>query len=264
MMHKILRYALLAILLCGVTLPLRADGFESNLLDSLTVNQRREMRGLTSKSNEFVPKGQWIFGGSVSYSTHTNKDYDFLVIEDINSEGYTVRVAPFVAYAVANNMALGGRFIYSRSLLKVQDASMSMGDADTGVNISVDGYYALRHSYEGALIWRNYIPLGRSKRFAIFTDIQLAAGGIQSKFAEGQPVRGTFETGYSVSLGVTPGLIAFATNNMAFEVSVGVMGLNYSSVEQVHNQVTTGKRTTSNMNFKVNILSIGLGVAFYL
>lgn len=263
-MRKTLRYALLVGMLLGALMPLRAGGFEPDPLDSLTVNQRREIRGLTSRTNNFVPKGQWIFGGSVSYSTHTNDDYDFLVVEDMNSEGYTVRVAPFVAYALRDNMALGARFIYSRTLLKVDGASVSMGDADTGVNLSVDGYYVLRHSYEGAVIWRNYIPLGRSKRFAIFTDIQLSAGGIQGKYAEGQPVRGTYETGYSVGLGVTPGLVAFATNNMAFEVSVGVMGINYSSVEQLHNQVSSGNRTTSNMSFKVNILSIGLGVAFYL
>lgn len=263
-MRKTLRYALLVGMLLGALMPLRAGGFEPDPLDSLTVNQRREIRGLTSRTNNFVPKGQWIFGGSVSYSTHTNDDYDFLVVEDMNSEGYTVRVAPFVAYALRDNMALGARFIYSRTLLKVDGASVSMGDADTGVSLSVDGYYVLRHSYEGAVIWRNYIPLGRSKRFAIFTDIQLSAGGIQGKYAEGQPVRGTYETGYSVGLGVTPGLVAFATNNMAFEVSVGVMGINYSSVEQLHNQVSSGNRTTSNMSFKVNILSIGLGVAFYL
>lgn len=67
-----------------------------------------------------------------------------------------------------------------------------------------------------------------------------------------------------LSLGISPGLVAFATNNMAFEVNVGVMGISYSSIKQVHNQVTVGKRSSSMMNFKVNIFSIGLGVAFYL
>ena len=50
-------------------------------------------------SNQFVPRGQWIFGASASYSTHTNKDYTFLVIEDINSDGYTFKVTPLIAYA---------------------------------------------------------------------------------------------------------------------------------------------------------------------
>ena len=48
-------------------------------------------------SNQFVPRGQWIFGASASYSTHTNKDYTFLVIEDINSDGYTFKVTPLIA-----------------------------------------------------------------------------------------------------------------------------------------------------------------------
>ncbi len=232
--------------------------------DTLTVNQRREMRGLTSRSNEFVPKGQWIFGGSASYSTHKNADYNFLIIEGMNSEGYTFKISPFVAYAVGKNMAVGGRFIYSRSLLKMDRAGLSLGDEETGVNIAVEEYYVLRHSYEVALAWRNYIPLGRSKRFAIFADVQLSGGGIQGKYAEGQPVRGTFERGYSFGLGVTPGLVAFATNNMAIEVSVGVLGIDYSYVEQVHNQVTVGERSNSNMSFRINILSVGLGFSFYL
>ena len=75
----------------------------------------RAERGLTSMSNQFVPRGQWIFGASASYSTHTNKDYTFLVIEDINSDGYTFKVTPLIAYAIRDNMAIGVKFIYSRS-----------------------------------------------------------------------------------------------------------------------------------------------------
>ena len=48
-------------------------------------NLRRENRGLSNLKTEFVPKGQWVFGGSVSYSTHTNNNFNFLIIEDIQS-----------------------------------------------------------------------------------------------------------------------------------------------------------------------------------
>ena len=83
----------------------------------------RAERGLTSMSNQFVPRGQWIFGASASYSTHTNKDYTFLVIEDINSDGYTFKVTPLIAYAIRDNMAIGVKFIYSRSLLRIDSGS---------------------------------------------------------------------------------------------------------------------------------------------
>ena len=121
---------------------------------ALTINEMRQQRGLTDTHNLFVPRGQWIFGGTASYSTHSNETYRFLVVEGIESKGYTFKVSPMIAYALRDNMAV--------------------------------------------------------------------------------------------------------------EVNVGVMGITYTHTKQVHNQVTVGKRDASMMNFKVNIFSIGLGMAFYL
>ena len=78
------------------------------------------------------------------------------------------------------------------------------------------------------------------------------------------PVRGTYETGFTCALSVTPGLVAFVTNAMALELNVGVMGITYERVKQVHNQVAVGHRQGSMMTFQVNLLSIGLGIAYYL
>lgn len=230
----------------------------------LTINEMRQQRGLTDVSNLFIPKGQWIFGGTASYSTHTNDKYQFLVIEGIDSKGYTFRVSPMVAYAFRNNMAIGLRFIYGRSLLKLDKADLNLGDTETGTHIKANDYYRLKHSYTGAIIWRQYIPLGRNKRFALFNEMHLSAGGFQTINVNDQPVQGTYSSGYELSLGISPGIIAFATNNMAVELNVGVMGINYTHTKQVHNQVEEGKYSSSLMNFKVNIFSIGLGLAFYL
>lgn len=138
-----------------------------------TINEMRRERGLTDTHNLFVPKGQWIFGGTASYSTHTNKGYQFLIIEGINSKGYTFRVSPMIAYAFRDNMALGGRFIYSRTLLKLDAAELHFGDEESGTNIVAKDYYSLRQTYSAAAIWRQYIPLGRNKRFALFNEMQL-------------------------------------------------------------------------------------------
>ncbi len=230
----------------------------------LSDEERRKQRGLTDISTVFVPKGQWIFGGTASYSTHTNESYQFLIVEGIGSEGYNFRVSPMIAYALRNNMAIGGRFIYSRTLLKLDNANLKFGDEETGTDIRIKDFYALRSSYQAAVIWRQFIPLGRSKRFALFNEMSLTGGGVQAKFANDSPVKGTYERGYTFSLGVSPGIVAFATNNMAIEVNVGVMGITYNRTKQVHNQVTVGHRSTSMMNFKVNIFSVGLGMAFYL
>lgn len=229
-----------------------------------TINEKRRERGLTDPRNLFVPKGQWVFGGTASYSTHTNEGYQFLIVEGIDSKGYTVRVSPMIAYALTDNMALGGRFIYSHTLLELDKAELQLGDEGSDTDLKANNYYSLRHNYSVAAIWRQYIPLGRNKRFALFNETQLSVGGTQARFTNDSPVKGTYETGYTLSLGISPGIVAFATNNMAVEVNVGVMGISYTHTKQVHNQVTVGKRNTSMMNFKVNIFSIGLGMAFYL
>ena len=279
-MRKITTSTLLALLLLAGTAP-ESRAQQTNAAASLapqadstscmlheehpqTVNEMRRQRGLTDKHNLFVPRGQWIFGGTASYSTHSNDTYRFLVVEGIESKGYTFKVSPMIAYAFRDNMALGGRFIYSRSLLKLDKADLNLGGEDSDLNFELNDCYSLQQSYSVAMIWRQYIPLGRNKRFALFNEMQLSGGGTQARFAKDSPVKGTYQTGYTFSLGISPGIIAFATNNRAVEVNVGVMGISYSHTKQVHNQVTVGKRDASMMNFKVNIFSIGLGMAFYL
>ena len=227
-------------------------------------DERRSQRGLVKMENVFVPKGQWIFGGTVSYSTHNNETYKLLILNDITSTGYTVKVSPMVAYALFDNMAVGGRFNYNRTFMRIDSASLSFGDEETGTHISTDFYYALKHSYSAGAIWRQYIPLGANRRFALFNEVQLSMGASRSKFATDSPVRGTFSKSFDVGLGVNPGVVAFASNNMAVEVNVGLMGIQYSKAKQVHNQVATGNSKASLMNFSVNLLSIGLGVSFYM
>lgn len=274
MMLFVKRYIkiLSVIVLCAIGSKVAAQDIVALAVDSVSAEriapktraEQISQRGITNLTQTFVAKGSWIGGANVAYSTHTNEGYTFAIIEGINSEGYNFKVSPMVAYALRDNMAVGLRGTYTRSNLTVDSADLKFGDDETGTEITVNKFKTVRHTYTVAAIWRQYIPLGRSKRFAIFNEISLGAGGTESIFAADQPIKGTYEEGYTLSLGVSPGIMAFATNDVAIEVNVGVMGINFTNVEQVHNQVATGKMTSSNMNFKVNLLSIGVGVSFYL
>lgn len=232
-----------------------------NVKNPITHSERRKNRGVSNLKTEFVPKGQWMFGGSVSYSTHSNKDYTFLIVEDIQSNGYQFKISPILGYAYSRNSLVGVRFGYTRGLTELNNASLSITSLDNAF------YYSLKHSYNVEALWRKYIPLGRNnKRFALFAEVSLGFNGSQSKLAAGpsESLSGTYATGFDVSLGVNPGISAFLTNNMAIEVNIGVFGFNYSSTRQIGNQVVMGTNNSSQMNFKVNIFSIGLGASFYL
>ena len=214
-------------------------------------------------SKVFVPKGQWIVGSSVSYSEHTENNYDFLVVEKINSDGYSFKLSPMFAYALKDNMALGGRFKYGRTLVRMDETQLNLDDE---TSFDINNIYQLKHSYSAMAIFRNYIPLGDSKRFAVFSETQLEVGGSQSKVSngKGEALTGTYSRSTELGFGVSPGMVAFINNYTAVEVSIGVLGVNLSKTRQVTNQVETGEQSSTSANFKINIFSIGLGIAFYL
>lgn len=211
----------------------------------------------------FVPKGQWIVGNSISYSQSNQKDFNFLVIESVSGEGYNFKVSPIVAYAFADNMAAGGRFGYKRSLMKVKQMDLEVGE---DLTFDMSDVYSLSHSYSVSAIFRNYINLGKSKRFALYAEGQLTYEGGQSKLinGKGDDLTGTFSKHFDVGLGVAPGLVAFINNFTAVEVNVGVLGINYGRTRQVTNQIYEAHQSSSSVSFKINIFSIGMGIAFYL
>ena len=215
------------------------------------------------EQSTFVPKGQWIAGSSISYSEHTEDNYQFLIIDGFKSDGYTFKVSPLVCYAFKDNIAAGGRFAYSRSLIKIDGLTLNIDDDN---QFDINDLYQLRHTYSGMLILRNYISLGKSKRFALFNETQLEWSGSQSRVINGkdESVTGTFATTTGMSIGAAPGIVAFINNYTAVEVSIGVLGLNFSKTKQTTNQVYQGEHSSSSANFKINLFSIGLGLAFYL
>lgn len=215
------------------------------------------------ETRTFVPKGQWIVGSSVSYSEHNEQNYNFLIVEGINSDGYTFKVSPMLCYAFKDNLALGGRFTYGRSLTKLSNVTINVDEEN---QFDLDDLYQLKHSYSAMAMLRNYINLGNSKRFGLYCDIQLEMGGSQSKAVtgSGEDVTGTYATSREVNIGVAPGLVAFINNYTAVEVSVGVLGFNFGKTKQTTNQVYVGETSLSSANFRINLLSIGLGISFYL
>ena len=113
---KKLKY-LLAAFLSGASLLARAAGTEP--ADSLAAaGDVRLERGIVDTRTVFVPRGKWMAGGYVSYSTNKNNQYDLLVIEDIQSDGYSFKISPMGGYTVRDNMVVGARLQYDRSLLQ--------------------------------------------------------------------------------------------------------------------------------------------------
>ncbi len=211
----------------------------------------------------FVPKGQWITGVSVSYSQSTHDNYQFLVLENVNGDTYSLKVSPMVLFTFKNDVAAGGKFGYNRSLTKLENADIVL---DPETNYKMDHVYRLAHSYHGMAVLRNYFSLGRSQRFGIFTETQFELGGGQAKLMSGtgESLTGNYEKSYNIGVGVAPGMAVFLNNFAALEVNIGVLGFEYRHITTITDQIYDAHLKTRSANFKINLFSITFGVAFYL
>lgn len=211
----------------------------------------------------FIPKGQWITGVSVSYSQSSQDNYTFFVLEHLNGDTYTFKVSPMLFYSFKDNLAAGGRFAYQRSRTQLDSGYFNLGE-DT--NYEIDHLYRIAHNFYVGAGFRNYLPLGNTLRFGFFNEVQLQLGGGQSKIenGSGEDLTGTYETNFNLSLGLQPGLVVFLNNYSAIEVSVGVLGFEYTHTNATTDQIYESTRNTKSANFRINLFSIQFGAVFYL
>ena len=215
----------------------------------------------TVSSSPFLKKGTWMFGGTARYSQHVNDDYNLLVISDINSNGYMVSANPRLMYMFKDNMGVGLRFSYDRSMLDLASADLSVSE----ISMSARDCYQIQHKFSAYGVYRAYIPLGNSKRVAMFADLLFGGSYKQGKAfnAGGQYVAGTYGQKYALELAVEPGIVAFLSERLAVEMNVGIFGVNYSWTDQLRNQVIGGHSNSTSAGFMVNLLSLGVGLSYY-
>lgn len=211
----------------------------------------------------FVPKGQWVAGLSISYDQSNQNKYQFLILEGVSGDTYSFKVSPMVCYLVKNDLGVGGKFAYSRSLTKLENADVVLGE---GYELNVENLYRLSHNYSAMAIMRNYFSIGRSKRFGFFNEVQLQLGGGQSKLMKGkhESLTGSYERNFSLNVGIAPGLCVFLNDYSALEVNVGVLGFKYTDTKQISDRIYVSHRKSKSANFRINLFSISFGVAFYL
>ncbi len=211
----------------------------------------------------YMPKGQLMVGGTISYQDYSFDDYRFLILTDMNLSAYSLKATPYLYYSFYKNMAVGFRFSYQRMMAQVNSTSLSIG---SDLSFGINDYYYIQHSYYGSLAYRYFIPLGQSKIFGIFADVSLNVGAGQGKTTSGiaPDIKGTYQEILDLSIDFIPGLMVFVSNEMAIEASIGVLGLGWQRVSQTTNQIYHGKYETSSANFKLNFLSINIGIDFVI
>ena len=212
----------------------------------------------------FIPKGQWSFGLTASYGEFDSEDVQILsVIKDldINLKAYSIK--PSVSYSIRNNQTIGLKFDYSRMTGGLGSLSLDI-DEDMSFTIGDITYYS--QNYSAGIFYRNYVGLGKMKRFGVFNEIDLSFGSGSSRFKRrfNNEMRDTQTFSTEASLNFSPGVCVFIMDNVSFNVSFGVFGLKMKRERQLTDGVEEGTRFTSGANFKFNIFNISFGMAVHI
>lgn len=223
--------------------------------------QKGFSRGIEQQS--FIPKGQWIAGLGASFSQTDMKNYQFLIVEGISGNNYGIKASPMLCYIFKDNIGAGGRFAYSRSRTKMDNVSIVI---DPETSYSLENFYNISQKFATMAILRNYISIGNTKRFGLFTELQFEYGYGESKLTNGKgyDFTGTYRIDHSFDLGLTPGVVMFLSNYSAIEVNVGVLGFGYNHSKMTTDQIYVSDLRNRQANFRINIFSISFGIAFYL
>ena len=220
-------------------------------------------RGLSlSNMPSFTQKGTWMVGGTGSWTVHRNDNYSFIFSDRMTSTGYNVKVSPAFCYMLKDNLGIGVRAGYSRSNLKVDEANIGFGD----LGMDISDIHTLKHHYEINALMRNYIPIGKSRKLALYNEIQMGyrfgVSKIAGRMEEGY--NGNYTDDRSIQVNFCPGIVGFANDHWAVDVNVNMLGLTLANMKQSQNQVEKGSLNVTKMSFQVNILAIGFGLYYYL
>lgn len=241
--------------LCGLTL------LGAMLLPANAFGQKQTRK---IENVPFVYKGEWHVGGDFSYTTHSNENYKFLILKDWSGNGVTFSVSPYFDYVFKDNVSAGFRFNYSRQKLIIDNINVKI---DEDLNFQFKDSYDINQMFYSSGYIRTYLSLGTTSRFGLFNEARLTFGAGNGKIVNGkypEEISGTYQNVYELKVGVAPGIVAFINEYAAVEASVDLMGFSCKWINQTTNQVYKGSRKTTSANFKINLLSINLGVAFYL
>lgn len=210
----------------------------------------------------FVPRGTIFVGGTFNYNDLGSGDFKFLLFDNLSTSAYLLGAKAFVGYAFRNDIAAGLSFDYSRTRVAIDNVDIALSE---DMVFAIKDYYTIQQVYTATAFLRTYINIGSSKRFGLFNDLKFSFGGGQGKImtGKGEALSGTYEKIQNVGLLVSPGITVFMTDFMSVEASIGIMGLKYSRTEQITDQVYQGHWESFNASFKINLLSVGLGMAFY-
>lgn len=213
-------------------------------------------------------KGTWLLGGTLSAKSNNYSDIDLLIID----------VAGFDQRAF--NVRLEGSYFYKENV----SVGLGLQYGEDKVELSAD---LLNNSYNrhirkfsrsyGALGFiKNHIPISSNNVFYVTNQTEVFYGykSGPSQTYVGDILERQYAVKHSMGVSIRPGILIFLTDNFAFDLNMGILGLSHS-IEDISyqypennppsdsNRKNDATNKSTDLNLKFDLLKIGFGFSYY-
>ena len=217
--------------------------------------------------NTFGYKGEFLVGLTASYGTLSSEDSDFMVyLDNMDIEGALTTVKPFFGYFYRDNRLIGLRLGYQYLDGNLGSLGLNLGEQND-ISLNISGMQFISHSYSVAAFHRAYVALDPHGQFGLFAEIEGSMQMGRGEFinTSGETPKYTESKNMKFKVGFNPGMAAYIFPSVCATLSIGLGGVQYTSVTQYDeagNKI--GSRTASKMRFRLNIADINFGMTFHL
>lgn len=211
--------------------------------------------------DEAIAKGHFYAGASLSLiQANTEDDALNILIGDVyDAYGYTFTVEAFGGYFISDAMALGVRAGYSRTWFDVDFSILEdLMDMKERRKYVSNGFFVQP-------LLKNYLKVLDSRIFYLFNETSVSVEysyGI-SQTDNGEDLKKTRNTGWSIKAGINPGICVMVLNRFAFETSVGLLGLSSSIIDVEENDETSSRVVYNIVNFTINLLALDFSLVTF-
>jgi len=158
-----------------------------------------------------------------------------------------------IGYFFKDNFAVGAEISYGR---RNEDISYTADNQDVTEN---SAGYAVTLSPN----IRNYFGTGRFKVFNQTSLIFKTGNEIKRVYNVDDQDKIRTRT-YKIGIGLQPGIAFFVDRFAAVEASINLLGWETENRESVTNDTETSRVTTNDVSFRINVLTLNIGIGIYL
>lgn len=224
--------------------------------ESVSAQQSEEQTQDHNIGSNSTIKGNLFISTTFSLS-HSESENESKLIQNLD-DSYRLDwdITLRSGYFIKDNFALGAFFKYSNNLDRLNYTN------DTGEVFDE----TLGRSYSFAPFMRNYLPLGKGT-FSLFneTNLEFTYSSEVRQVDDPVDINRTVSDTYQLALGIQPGITAFITDLVSFEVGTSLLGLSskYTTTTVDGDEDNQGTKFSNDVSFEIDLLSLFLGITFY-